>query len=113
MLAFVTGATGFIGGNVVRALLAEGHQVRALVRAGSDQRNIAGLPVEYAMGDLGDRERLARQLAGCDAVFHLAAHYSLWEKDRESIYCANVSGTENLLAASPLPESGASFIPVL
>ncbi|MBO0720228.1 MAG: NAD-dependent epimerase/dehydratase family protein [Blastocatellia bacterium] len=100
MLAFVSGATGFIGGNLVRALLAEGHQVRALVRPGSDQRNIAGLPIEPVTGDLDDTEKLAEEIAGCDAVFHLAAHYSLWEKDRESIYRANVTGTENLLAAA-------------
>jgi dihydroflavonol-4-reductase len=100
MNAFVTGATGFIGGNLVRALLAEGHRVRALVREGSDQRNIAGLPVERAIGDLADRKSLVEQLAGCEVVFHLAAHYSLWEKDRASIYRANVTGTENLLSAA-------------
>jgi dihydroflavonol-4-reductase len=100
MHAFVTGATGFIGGNLVRALLADGHRVRTLIRVGSDQRNIADLPVETVIGDLDDREKLIDQIAGCDAVFHLAAHYSLWEKDRESIYQANVTGTENLLAAA-------------
>jgi dihydroflavonol-4-reductase len=100
MYAFVTGATGFIGCNLVRALLAGGHRVRALVREGSDRRNLAGLPVEQVMGDLDDRKRLAEQIAGCEAVFHLAAHYSLWRSDRESIYRANVGGTENLLAAA-------------
>jgi dihydroflavonol-4-reductase len=100
MLAFVTGGTGFIGGNLVRALLAGGHRVRTLVRVESDQRNLVGLPVEHVSGDLDDRDRLAQQMSGCDAVFHLAAHYSLWGKDRESIYRANVSGTENLLAAA-------------
>jgi dihydroflavonol-4-reductase len=100
MNAFVTGATGFIGGNLVRALLAEGHRVRALVREGSDQRNITGLPVDLVTGDLDDRKSLAEQIAGCQAIFHLAAHYSLWERDRESIYRANVTGTENLLFAA-------------
>jgi dihydroflavonol-4-reductase len=100
MDAFVTGATGFIGGNLVRALLAGGHRVRALVRERSDQRNIAGLPVERIMGDLDDRKILVEQIAGCEVVFHLAAHYSLWEKDRESIYRANVTGTENILSAA-------------
>jgi dihydroflavonol-4-reductase len=100
MNAFVTGATGFIGGNLVRALLADGHRVRALVREGSDQRNIAGLSVETVTGDLDDRQKLAEQIAGCEVVFHLAAHYSLWEKDRESIYRVNVTGTENLLSAA-------------
>jgi dihydroflavonol-4-reductase len=100
MNAFVTGATGFIGGNLVRALIAAGHKVRALIREGSDSRNIDGLPIEAVTGDLDDRQKLVEQIAGCDAVFHLAAHYSLWEKDRESIYRVNVTGTENLLAAA-------------
>jgi dihydroflavonol-4-reductase len=102
MRAFVTGATGFIGGNLVRTLLGDGHQVRALVRTGADLRNIAGLPIEQVEGDLGDQLRLADQIVGCDVVFHVAAHYSLWMKDRDSIYRANVDGTVNLLAAARL-----------
>jgi dihydroflavonol-4-reductase len=100
MKAFVTGATGFVGGNLARALLSDGHQVRALVRAGGDRRNLAGLPVEVAEGDLGDWGQLTEQMAGCDAVFHVAAHYSLWAHDRRSIYRVNVAGTENVLAAA-------------
>jgi dihydroflavonol-4-reductase len=100
MKAFVTGATGFVGGNLTRALLHDGHQVRALIRPGSDRRNIAGLPVDVAEGDLDGQGRLAEQVTGCDAVFHVAAHYSLWAKDRDSIYRANVDGTKNLLAAA-------------
>ncbi len=100
MRVVITGATGFIGGNLVRMLLDDGYEVRALVRAGSDQRNIAGLPIETVIGDLNDRQKLAEQVEGCDAVFHVAAHYSLWVKDREAIYRANVTGTKNLLAAA-------------
>lgn len=100
MRAFVTGATGFIGGNLVRTLLNDGHQVRALIRSGSDQRNIAGLPIETVTGELEDQQFLTDAVAGCDCVFHVAAHYSLWAKDRDVIYCANVSGTKNLLAAA-------------
>ncbi len=100
MKAFVTGTTGFIGGNLVRALLSDGHQVRALVRPQSDRRNIAGLPIELAAGDLDDPQQLADQLTGCDNVFHVAAHYSLWAKDRDAIYRANFAGTKNLLAAA-------------
>ena len=100
MKAFVTGATGFIGGNLARALLHDGHQVRALIRPESDRRNIAGLPIEPADGDLDNQHKLAEQIRGCDAVFHVAAHYSLWVKDRDSIYRANVEGTKNLLAAA-------------
>ncbi|MGH9841130.1 MAG: hopanoid-associated sugar epimerase [Blastocatellia bacterium] len=100
MRAFVTGATGFIGGNLVRALLADGHQVRALVRPASDQRNIARLPVEITEGDLEHQQKLMDAVVGCDVVFHVAAHYSLWAKDRDAIYRANVVGTGNLLAAA-------------
>lgn len=100
MRAFVTGGTGFIGANLVRALLADGHQVRALVRPASDRRNLEGLGVEEVTGDLEDPEKLAEQIMGRDVVFHVAAHYSLWARDREAIYRANVAGTENLLAAA-------------
>jgi dihydroflavonol-4-reductase len=102
MKAFVTGATGFIGGNLARALLDDGHQVRLLVRPASDRRNVAGLPAELVEGDLDNPQKLAEQMAGCDAVFHVAAHYSLWAKDRDSIYRANVDGTKNMLAAARL-----------
>lgn len=100
MKVFLTGATGFIGGNLARMLLADGYEVRALVRSCSDQRNIAGLPIETVTGDLDDKQKLAEQIMGCDGVFHVAAHYSLWAKDREAIYRANVTGTKNLLAAA-------------
>ncbi len=100
MKAFVTGATGFIGGNLVRTLLADGYRVRALIRSGSDQRNIAGLPIETVIGDLDNQQFLTDQVAGCDCVFHVAARYSLWAKDRDAIYLANVAGTKKLLAAA-------------
>lgn len=100
MKAFLTGATGFLGANLTRLLLAENWQVRTLVRAGSDRSNLAGLPVELVEGDLVDVTQLVDLVGGCEAVFHVAAHYSLWRKDREAIYRANVSGTENLLAAA-------------
>lgn len=100
MRAFVTGATGFIGGNLARALLDDGHQVRVLARPASDRRNIAGLPIEVVEGGLDNQQKLVEQVAGCDAVFHVAAHYSLWMKDRDSIYRANVEGTRNLLSAA-------------
>jgi dihydroflavonol-4-reductase len=81
-------------------LLAEGHIVRALVRPQSDLRNLSGLPVEIETGDLSNQQQLADQITGCDAIFHVAAHYSLWAKDAKAIYQANVAGTENLLAAA-------------
>jgi dihydroflavonol-4-reductase len=106
MKAFVTGATGFIGSNLARALLDDGHQVRLLVRPASDRRNVAGLPAELVEGDLDNPQKLAEQMAGCDVVFHVAAHYSLWAKDRDSIYRANVDGTKNMLTAARLAAVG-------
>ena len=102
MKAFITGATGFIGGNLVRALLADGHEVRALVRPNSDRCNLAGLPIELVEGELEQQLQLAAQISGCEVVFHVAAHYSLWVKDRAAIYNANVLGTENILAAAKI-----------
>jgi dihydroflavonol-4-reductase len=98
--ALVTGVTGFVGAAVARALLAEGWQVRGLVRPGSDRRNIASLGVEPALGDLTDIASLQRALAGCAAVFHLAADYRLWAPRPQELYRANVDGTAHLLDAA-------------
>lgn len=100
MQAFVTGATGFIGANVVRTLLAKGIEVSALVRSGSDRRNIDGLPIRLVEGDLSDTNRLTHAMQGCDALFHVAAHYSLWRSDSDLLFRANVEGTRNVLDAA-------------
>jgi dihydroflavonol-4-reductase len=100
MRAFVTGGTGFIGGAVVRRLLQEGHQVRALVRPGSDTQQVEGLPVERVAGDLRDAESLRRGVQGCDVVFHVAALYAYWGYPWEEFYQTNVEGTRNLMQAS-------------
>jgi len=100
MTALVTGANGFLGSAVVRALLAEGTAVRALVRRGSDRRNLTGLDVEIADGDVTDLESLRRAAAGCTAVFHVAADYRLWVADPKPMYRANVDGSLNVLEAA-------------
>jgi dihydroflavonol-4-reductase len=100
MLALVTGATGFVGAAVARALLNEGWQVRALVRGGSDRGNLRRLPVEIAAGDLRDRPSLDRALAGCGALFHVAADYRLGAPDPRQLYSTNVEGTRNILMAA-------------
>jgi len=100
MLAMVTGGTGFIGANLVRALLARGFRVRVLVREGSDCRNLDGLDVETAVGDLLDRASLDRAVSGCRALFHAAAVYVFWTSDPASVYAINVHGTENILDAA-------------
>ena len=97
--AFLTGGTGFVGANLARALIADGWSVRALARPGSDRRNLVDLPLEIVDGDLGDAG-LARALDGSDAVFHVAAHYSLYRADRDALLRSNVDGTRNVLAAA-------------
>jgi dihydroflavonol-4-reductase len=100
MKALVTGATGFVGAAVTRALLGAGWEVRALVRAGSSRVNIEALAVECVRGDLADVPALERALAGCDALFHVAAEYRLWTRTPERLYQHNVEGTQNVLTAA-------------
>jgi len=100
MLAFVTGATGFLGSHVVRALIAQGAQLRLLVRPSSDLRNIEDLNADRVLGDLRDPASFEKALAGCEAVFHVAADYRLWVRDPEQMYRSNVEGTRTLLEAA-------------
>ena len=96
MKAFVTGSSGFIGANLVRLLLQHGYAVRSLVRSTSCLDNLHGLDVEVVLGDLND-PHLWELMVGCEVLFHVAAHYSLWQKDRELLYRNNVFGTRNVL----------------
>jgi dihydroflavonol-4-reductase len=98
--ALVTGANGFVGAHVVRALVARGAHVRALVRSGADLRALDGVDCEIVRGDLRDLESVERAVHGCDEVYHVAADYRLWVLDEASMYAANLGGTRNLLAAS-------------
>jgi dihydroflavonol-4-reductase len=98
--AFVTGATGFVGANVVRALLERGYDVRVLARPRSDRAAIDGLPVDVAIGDLLDPRALRAAMQGCGVVFHVAALYSFWGASRRATYLANVDGTRHVLQAA-------------
>ena len=100
MTSLVTGATGFVGSAVVRALLDAGEVPRVLVRPESDRRNLDGLGVDLAEGDLRDAASLARACRGCQALFHVAADYRLWVPRPEEIYAANVDGTRALMQAA-------------
>ncbi|MEX1205224.1 MAG: hopanoid-associated sugar epimerase [Dongiaceae bacterium] len=100
MTTLVTGASGFVGSAVLRRLVDAGHQVRALVRPTSDRRNLAGVECEIATGDLDDRAALDRAVAGCDALFHVAADYRLWVTDAAAMYRSNVEGTRQLMLAA-------------
>jgi dihydroflavonol-4-reductase len=97
MKCFVTGASGFVGANLVHELTARGHHVRALLRPGSDRRGLAGAECETVAGDVCDREKLAAGLKGCDCCFHVAASYHLWLRDYSPMYLANVEGTRRVL----------------
>src|SRR2546426_2991818 len=100
MNCFVTGASGFIGANLVHELVVSGHRVKALLRQGADLRGLAGARFEPIEGDVSDRERLEQSMHGCDWCFHVAASYHLWLRDYRPMYAANVQGTLNVLEAA-------------
>lgn len=85
---------------MARLLLAQGAELRLLVRAGSRLENVADLPAERAVGDLRDLESLKRGMAGCEAAFHVAADYRLWAVNGKELYDSNVDGTRNILQAA-------------
>ncbi len=96
----VSGASGFVGSAVVRALLRHGYPVRALARASSDTANLDGLDVEIVHGDLLDMPSLERALQDCEGLFHVAADYRLWARDPREIRRCNLRGTHNILLAA-------------
>src|SRR5882757_2795788 len=98
--ALVTGATGFVGAAVARALLRSQWQVRVLVRPGSDRTNLQALNVEPVAGDLTDAASLERAAQGCEGLFHVAADYRLGARDPAQLYHNNVEGTRNVLTAA-------------
>lgn len=98
--AFVTGATGFLGSHVARVLADQGADLRLLVRATSNLRNLQGLKAETATGDLRDAGSLEKAMSGCDTVFHVAADYRLWARDPWEMYRSNVEGTRAILEAA-------------
>lgn len=100
MQCFVTGASGFIGGNLVHALAARGHRVRVLLRPGSDRRGLEGAPYEAIDGDVAEPKALEQAMRRCDWCFHVAASYHLWLPNYAPMYAANVAGTRNVLTAA-------------
>jgi dihydroflavonol-4-reductase len=105
----VTGASGFVGAAVARALVARGRKLRVLLRPQSDRRNIEGLAVEPRIGSLEDGASLAAALEGCGALFHVAADYRLWVRDEPQMYRDNVDGTRLLMEAA-LAQGVASIV---
>src|SRR2546423_15483672 len=93
----VTGASGFIGSSVVRALLEQGARVRALIEPGRDDDNLAGLGVERVVGDIRDAATVDEAVDGISTVFHLAAIYRFWSADPDPLYRLNAGGTTNIM----------------
>ena len=108
MNCFVTGASGFIGANLVHELTARGHSVKALLRPHADLRGLQGAHFTPVSGDISDPAALRAGLRDCQWCFHLAASYHLWLRDYRPMYTANVEGTRNVLSAAA--ESGCSRI---
>jgi len=100
MLVFLTGATGFVGSHVARALAAQGAELRLLIRSSSDLRNIQELSAERVTGDLREAASLKKAVAGCDVVVHVAADYRLWVPDPDEMYRSNLEGTRAILEAA-------------
>jgi dihydroflavonol-4-reductase len=100
MPIFLTGATGFLGSHVARALAEQGADLRLLVRRTSNLKNLEGLKAETAIGDLRDPTSLEKAMSGCDTVFHVAADYRLWLRDPNEMYRSNVEGTRAILEAA-------------
>lgn len=100
MKCFVTGASGFIGSNLVHELLARGHRVKALLRAGADDRSLQGLKCDRVTGDMFDRRFLLAEMEGCDWCFHTASSDQLWLRNSAPMYRINVEGTRAVLEAA-------------
>ncbi|MBT5026886.1 MAG: NAD-dependent epimerase/dehydratase family protein [Nitrospinaceae bacterium] len=100
MTTLVTGATGFLGSAIARELLNDGRTLKLLVRKNTDTRNIDDLDCEVVYGDLRDCDSLKSALKGCKTLYHTAAYYSLWSRDKKLIYDINVEGTRNILQSA-------------
>jgi dihydroflavonol-4-reductase len=104
MHTFVTGATGLLGGNLVRQLIAQGHTVTALARSREKaERHFAGLPVQWIQGDLRDVAGFAPALAGAEVLFHAGAYFREYFQPGdhwETLQAINVTGTIELLTAA-------------
>src|SRR5690242_11757825 len=99
-LVLVTGATGFVGSAVARALQQRGYRLRLLVRGSSPRRNLAGLEAELAEGDMRDAASVGRALDGVRYLFHVAADYRLWARDPGEIERNNLEGTRTVMRAA-------------
>ena len=100
MKTLLTGATGFLGSAVLRQLVEDGQNVRVLARPNGDRRNIEKVDCEVLEGDLNDIPSLQMAVAGCDALFHVAADYRIWTPNPSELYRTNDLGTVELFRAA-------------
>jgi dihydroflavonol-4-reductase len=100
MPTLITGASGFLGSRLARALCQRGEPVRALVRGRSSRRRIEDLSLEFVEGDVTDRGSIERALVGCERVVHAAAHYEIGTKDPVGMEAVNVDGTRHVLESA-------------
>ena len=100
MRVLVTGATGFVGSNVARCLIEQGHHVSVLVRPTSDRTTLAGLSVTPIVGSLTDHQSLSHAVQDIEVLFHVAADYRFWVPDPQTMHEVNVEGTIRLLEAA-------------
>src|SRR5215469_5610386 len=98
-VAFVTGGSGFVGGRLIRELVAQGWQVRALVRGQKAAASVAALGAVPVLGELTDQAALSKAMAGSTVVFHVAALFKMWGKQKE-FNAVNVDGTRTLVEAA-------------
>src|SRR5689334_12316409 len=99
MRSFVTGGSGFLGRELIRALVAKGHEVRALARSEKSMAAVKAAGAEPVKGDLDAVEPMQKGMEGCALVFHSAAHTEEWDSD-EAFWRVNVTGTDNTMAAA-------------
>ena len=97
---FITGASGFIGSNLLRRLVKEGYEVTALLREGSTHPFLEGVDFNKVTGSLGDANLIEEALYGVDHVFHLAAFVTFNRYESDEAFRVNVEGTKSLLRAS-------------
>lgn len=100
MKVFVTGAAGFVGLNIVSALLDEGHEVHAYVRPSTNVKYLSAFPVTLHLGELDDVPGLVKAMQGMEGVIHCAGNTSCYHKDFDLLYRTNVQGTKNVVAAA-------------
>jgi nucleoside-diphosphate-sugar epimerase len=100
MKVLVTGGAGHLGANLVRRLIADGHDVRALARPSDNNEGLANLRLELVYGDLGDYPSLRAAVRGTTRIFHCAAQISTVDGQEQQLFANNVIGTQNLLRAA-------------